>query len=520
MEAPDAIVVGAGANGLVCALALARTGLNVVIFEERPLVGGVHRTEFPFAKAPRLAAATGQHRLGFFPQELARQLRLDLALVPREPSIFAPTTEPGRYLLAGAGNDGLRAAITALSPADGPAIEAMHAELDAMLADLGSAWLSGALGVEETADRFVRPELRDKFVALCRGSLAEYVARFGLQSALVKAVLATEAVVGSWASFDTPGSGAPLLIRHAGRAHNGGGDGISLLPGNHAGIVRALVEACHAQRVKIVTGVAVRDIVVQGNAVSGVVLADGSTVDCSTVVASADPVRLSALAGAGNLTGAFAAKVAAFARPGAAAKVNLALSALPKFTALPEDKGQHRATTFLIPSGAGGEDGVRHLARSFGEASAGSFPSAPPLEVVFSSDESLHHASILVPWAPYDLSGTTWAAEEERALASVLDVLDSFAPGTRSLVVDAQFLHPKKLETHFGVTRGHLRHTDDTFVFGDRMPYVTPVNGLYSCSSACAPAGGMLGIAGHNAATRVLADFELGLERTEVGPAR
>jgi phytoene dehydrogenase-like protein len=102
----------------------------------------------------------------------------------------------------------------------------------------------------------------------------------------------------------------------------------------------------------------------------------------------------------------------------------------------------------------------------------------------------------------------------------VLDVLESFAPGTRALVVDAQFLHPKKLETQFGVTRGHLRHTDDTFVFGDRMPYVTPVTGLYSCSSACAPAGGMLGIAGHNAATRVLADFELGLERTEVGPAR
>ena len=229
MDAPDAIVIGAGANGLVCALALARTGLNVVVFEERPLVGGVHRTEFPFAKAPRLAAATGQHRLGFFPQELVRQLRVDFAVVPREPSVFAPTTEPGRFLLAGAGNDRFRAAVAALSPADAPAIEAMHAELDAMLADLGSAWLAGALGVEETADRFLRPEMRDKFVALCRGSLAEYVARFGLQSGLLKAVLATEALVGSWASFDTPGSGAPLLIRHAARALSGGGLSVSKL---------------------------------------------------------------------------------------------------------------------------------------------------------------------------------------------------------------------------------------------------------------------------------------------------
>jgi phytoene dehydrogenase-like protein len=512
---PDAIVVGAGANGLVCALALARTGLNVIVFEERPLVGGVHRTEFPFAKAPRLAAATGAHRLGFFPQEFARQLRVDLGIVPREPALFAPTTEPGRFLLATAGNDGLRAAATKLSPNDGPALEAMHAELDAMLADLGSAWLAGALPVEDTADRFVRPELRDKFVALCRGSLAEYVARFRIHSGLIKSVLATEAVIGSWASFDTPGSGAPLLVRHAARAHAGGGDGVSLLPGNHAGIVRALFDACQSARVKIVTGVAVRDITIEGNAVAGVVLADGRAIRCTTVIANADPVRLSALAGAHHLTGPFAAKVAAFARPGTAAKVNLALSSLPRFAALPDDEGQHRATTLLIP---GGEDGVRHIARSFAEASAGSFPSSPPLEIVFSSDDSLHHASILIPWAPYDLAGTTWAAEEDRALGTVLDVLESFAPGTRALVVDAQFLHPKKLETHFGVTRGHLRHTDDTFVFGDRMPYVTPVTGLYSCSSACAPAGGMLGIAGHNAATRVLADFELGLERTEAGP--
>lgn len=516
MEAPDVIVVGAGVNGLVCALALARTGLNVVVFEERPLVGGVYRTEFPFAKAPRLAAATGAHRLGFFPQELARQMRLDLGLVARDPSLFAPTTEPGRFLLARAGNEGLRAAVASAVPADVPALEAMHAELDAILADLGSAWLAGALAVEETADRYIRPELRDKFIALCRGSVAEYVARFAISSGLLKAVLATEALIGSWASFDTPGSGAPLLFRHAARSHAGGADA------GTAGIVRVLTDAVIAQRVKIATGAAVREITIEGNAVSGVVLADGRVIECTTVVASNDPSRLSALAGANNLAGPFAAKISSFARPGAAAKVNLALSALPRFAAVPDgsDLGQHRATTFLLP---GGDDAaVRNIARSFAEASAGSFPSAPPLECIFSSstDEPLHYASISIPWAPYDLAGTTWAAEEEGSLAAVLDVLDSFAPNTRSLVVDAQFLHPKKLETHFGVTRGHLRHTDDTFVFGDRMPYVTPVTGLYSCSSACAPAGGMMGIAGHNAATRVLADFELGLERTEVGPAR
>jgi phytoene dehydrogenase-like protein len=509
-DAPDAIVIGAGVNGLVCALALARSGLSVQVFEERPVVGGVLRTEFPFAKAPRLAAATGAHRIGFLPPELARALRVDLSLAPREPSLFAPTTEPGKFLLAGAGNEGLRNAA-------GGAVDAMHAELDALVADLGSAWLAGPLSLEDTADRFVRPELREAFVALCRGSLAQYVARFSLQSGLLKAALAVDALVGSWASFDTPGSGAPLLFRHAARSRAGGGDAVAAH--GLGGVVRALADAAQAARVTLTTGASVREILVEGNAAAGVVLADGRTIRSDTIVASADPVRLSALVGADRLTAPFASKIATFTRPGAVAKVNLALSALPRFTALPDARGQHRATTFLLP---GGEDAVRSLGHAFAEANAGMFPSSPPLEIVFTSpaDEPLHHASIVVPWAPYDLAGTTWAAQEDRALEEVLSVIESFAPGTRGTIVDAQFLHPKKLETQFGVTRGHLRHTDDTLVFGDRMPYVTPVIGLYSCSAACAPAGGMLGVAGHNAAARVLADFELGLERTEVSPTR
>jgi phytoene dehydrogenase-like protein len=124
---------------------------------------------------------------------------------------------------------------------------------------------------------------------------------------------------------------------------------------------------------------------------------------------------------------------------------------------------------------------------------------------------------LLVPWAPYDLAGTTWAAEEEGWLKNVLAVVDAFAPGTSSLVVDVFALSPKKLESHFGVTRGHVHHVDDSLVFGDRLAYTTPIGGLYACGAGCSPAGGVLAIAGHNAAARVLADMELGLEQTDVG---
>jgi phytoene dehydrogenase-like protein len=83
-------------------------------------------------------------------------------------------------------------------------------------------------------------------------------------------------------------------------------------------------------------------------------------------------------------------------------------------------------------------------------------------------------------------------------------------------VVDTVLYHPKKIETHFGVTRGHLGHVDDTLLFGDRLPPATPISALYTCGRGCAPAAGVFGVAGVNAGRRVIADFELALERTEV----
>ena len=524
MEGLDVIVIGAGANGLACALVLARSGLRVHVLEDRPSVGGGCRTEFPFAAAPRLAASTGTHRLGFVPPEVVRLLGVALPVRPRNPCTFVPTTTPGTFLLAPPGHEAFREAVArsaGAGPADAAALVAMHAELDAIVSDLGPAWVAGPLDVEETGDRFVRAAHRAAFVALCRGSIGAYVDRFGVKSDLVKAAIASDALASTFGGWTTPGTGAALLIRHAAQSLAGGGDAIP--DGGMGAIVKLLGEAAVAAGVTIATGKSATKIVIEGNTTVGVQLADGERLRATTVVSSADPTRLRAMIGDARLPPEYQRRIESFARPGSVAKVNLALSRLPRFTALPEDHGQHGATIHLVPGA--GTDAIARLASTFAEAEAGALPVAPPIEIVFptATDPSLcdaegrHHASVLVPWAPYDLAGTTWAAEEERLVKQVLAIIDAFAPGTSSLVVDVFALSPKKLETHFGVTRGHVHHVDDSLIFGDRMAYTTPIGGLYACGAGCSPAGGVFALAGYNAAERVLADMELGLERTEVG---
>lgn len=508
----DAIVVGGGVNGLVAALVLRRSGLSVRVLEGKPAVGGMTRAEFPFPRAPKLPAQTGAHRIGILSPALMRLLGVSIPTRPRDPCTFTPTRRG--VFLAGPGNAAFRAAAASVAPQDAAALDRFHTELDAILADLEPAWVSGPMGVEETADRYLRPALREPFLALCRGSAAAAFDRAGIQSELVRAILAADALSGTWAGPFDPGSATPLLLRHLARSAEGGCEAVP--DGGLSAVVRILTDAAIAAGVQIETGKDAAQIVVEGNAVAGVRFADGSTLAAETILASADPSRLRAMVGAEKLTPEYIARIDGFTKRGSIAKVNLALAALPRFAALPEDLGQHRAVTYLLPDADGTP--MQALARAFAEADRGLLPGAPPIECTFPTTDADGRvsASLVVGWTPYDLEGSTWAAEEERFTARVIAALDAFAPGAASLVVDASVLHPKKLETHFGVTRGHPYHIDDAFLFGERLPYTTPIGGLYACGASCAPAGAVFGAAGYNAAMRVLGDLEMALERTDV----
>ena len=194
----DVLVVGAGHNGLVAAILLARSGLRVRVIESASVVGGACRTEYPFSKAPGVGQSTGAYLLGLMQPELMERLGVSFPLLRRDPHYFLPTSE-GRYLLMGADRGSTFSQIARFfSRRDADADQALQAELGMLRTDVAPTWLQAPLSIEDTAERFVRPALREVFVELCRGTVGDYLQRFGFESELLQAMYAvTDGFTGS-----------------------------------------------------------------------------------------------------------------------------------------------------------------------------------------------------------------------------------------------------------------------------------------------------------------------------------
>ncbi len=509
----DVIVLGAGHNGLVAATVLGRAGLDVCVVERADVAGGAVRTEHPFARAPGLGQSTGAYLLGLMPPELIARLGLRLPLRRRDPHYFLPTTG-ARYLLLGSDEAAARQQLEAFfSPRDVAAIAAMDAELAALRDDIGPTWLMAPLSLEDTAARYVRPALREIFVDLCRGSVLDYLARFDFQDPLLVAMFAvTDGISGSSGGLDTPGTGLNFLVHNMCRLPGSGGTWM-VVEGGMGTVTRQLLGAAREAGALLLTASPVVAIErgAEG-AVSGVRLEDGRTLSASVVISNADPYTTRDLVGRATYDDALNDRLDAQRRDGMTMKVNLALSGLPTFTCLPEAVGQHRGTIHLLPDTA---DVLGAIRSAHADALAGRLPDFPtlewyiqtPVDPTLTDADGRQSAALFVQWVPHEVAGSSWEAEADRYALHLLSLCDRFAPGTSALVDDMLVLHPKAIESRFGMRHGHIHHLDNIFGFDARVPYRLPVPGLYACGAGCHPGGAVIGAPGHNAAMRVLADL-------------
>jgi phytoene dehydrogenase-like protein len=520
----DAIVIGAGHNGLVTACYLARAGLRVLVLERRYIVGGACVTEETFRG---YKVSTASYVNSLFHTQIVQDLNLGrygYEVLPRDPSSFTPFPD-GRSLLMGPNAELTRNEIAKFSRRDAeryPQYEAMLERVAALVEptltmappDLLRPRLADIRSMLTLGLSF-RRRLRDgagETVELLTGAARPILDRW-FESEELKGTLATDAIIGAMASPSVPGTAYVLFHHVMGEA--GGSRGVwAYMRGGMGSITQALAAAARDLGADIRCEAEVTRIDVRDGQATGVVLASGDKFSAPIVASNADAhVTFLRLLDRQVLPDAFVADVERISYASASLKINVALGELPNFTALPGvDPGpQHRGTIHICPD----QD---YIERAFDDAKYGRPSAAPVIECQLPSvvDPTVappgkHLMSMFIQYAPYELRNGSWADQRDVFADRCFDVLNEYAPNFKSSVIDRQVLAPPDLERVFNLTGGNIFQGAMTpsqlFAFRPVPGYAryrTPVRGLYLCGAAAHPGGGVMGTPGLNAAREIL----------------
>jgi len=525
----DVAIVGGGHNGLVAAAYLARAGQRVVVLEARERVGGACVTEETW---PGFKVSTAAYVNSLLRPEIVRDLELarhGYQLLPRNPSSFTPFPD-GRFLLLGPDPGLNRREVTKFSSRDAERLPRYEAMLERV-----ARWVEPTLLQTPPDPWSLRPRdlyrlarLGWRFLRLGKDGPAALEILTGaarpildrwFESEELKATLATDAIIGALAAPSTPGT-AYVLFHHVMGECDGARGVWGYVRGGMGGISEALAAAARRHGAEIRVNAPVARILARDGRVEGLALADGSEVRARRVASSADAqVTFLRLLGSEHLPAPFVEAVRAIDYGSASLKINVALSALPDFRALPgrAPGPQHRGTIHVSPT-------LDYMERAFDDARAGRPSRDPILECTIPSvvDPTVappgrHLMSMFVQYAPYRLQGASWDDVKEGFADRCFEVLEGYAPGFRRAVVDRQVLSPLDLERRFGLTGGNIFQgamTLQQLFFLRPLPgyadYRTPVRGLYLCGSATHPGGGVMGAPGYNAAREILRDARRG----------
>jgi phytoene dehydrogenase-like protein len=519
----DAIVIGAGHNGLVTACYLARAGLRVLVLERRDVVGGACVTEETF---PGFKVSTAAYVNSLFHTAIVRDLELaayGYEVLARDPSSFTPLPD-GRSLLLGPDRDLTRKEIAKFSARDAeryPRYEAMLERVAAVVEptltitppDLLKPRLGDLRTLASLGGAFRRlGDGAGEAVEILSGAARPILDRW-FESEELKGTLATDAIIGAMASPSVPGTAYVLFHHVMGEA--GGKRGVwAYVRGGMGGLTQALAAAARDLGADIRCDAEVARILVRGGRAVGVALASGDEFWAPIVASNADAcVTFLQLLDRNALPPAFVADVERISYASASLKINVALAELPSFRALPgtEPGPQHRGTIHICPD----QD---YIERAFDDAKYGRPSAQPVIECTIPSavDPTVapggrHLMSMFVQYAPYELRDGSWDGQREAFADRCFDLLDEYAPNFKSAVLDRQVLAPPDLERVFNLTGGNIFQGAMTpgqlFAFRPVPGYArysTPVRGLYLCGAAAHPGGGVMGTPGLNAAREIL----------------
>jgi phytoene dehydrogenase-like protein len=527
MTETDVIIIGAGHNGLTCAAYLAMAGLRVKVVDRRNVVGGAAVTE---EFHPGFRNSVAAYTVSLLNPRIIADLKLaehGQRIVERRAQNFLPAPD-GSYLLTGEGRT--RQSIARLSERDATRFDAFARELE-VIADVLRQFLLrpppnvveglGAGSIREALNALGTANILRKLTLEQQRSLLDLFTRSAgemlddaFESDLVKALYGFDAIVGNYASPYAAGS-AYVMLHHAFGEVNGKKGVWGHAIGGMGAITQAMAKAARGHGVDVVLDAGVREVIVERDRAVGVTLDNGETVRAKYVASSVNPKLLyTRLVPPDALPAEFLGRIRKWRSGSGTFRMNVALNALPSFTALP-GTGDHLSAGIILAPDLG------YMDRAWQDARAQGWSREPVIEVLIPStlDDTLcppgrHVASLFCQHVAPELpGGRSWDDHREEVADLMIATVDKYAPGFAASVIGRQVLSPLDLERQFGLLGGDIFHGALTLnqLFSARpmlghADYRGPLKGLYHCGSGAHPGGGVTGAPGHNAARVILGD--------------
>lgn len=524
----DAIVIGAGHNGLTAAAYLARAGLSTLVLERRDIVGGCCVTE---EIAPGCRVSTTSYIASMLRPEIISELRLadyGLRMVPCDPAIQVPFPD-GDVVPWWADRDRACAEFSRLSAKDAARFVKVDDQLKKLARylqpffmepppEIDTSSLNGWMDLFRMGKRLrcISKNEVAQLVSFLSGSLGEFLDQ-NYESEKMKTLFLANNVYGKHGGPYQPGTALGLLFHLlSGGEHQLQGF-YGHVVGGMGSITQALAVAGKKSGVEIRTSSPVMHIEVRDGRARSVVLEDGTEISARMVLSNADPKRtFLGFIEAKHLPDDFLKAVRGIKMDGPCAKVNLVLAEEPRFTGTsPKATPLERTFYTLVPS-------LEYAERCYDIAKFGEIPEQLWVDCVISSnaDDSLapagkHIMTCFVQYVPYRLRRGTWDEMRETLGDRVVKKISEYAGNVPNAILARQILTPLDLERTYGLTEGNIFHGDlrlDQLFFMRPVPgwsqYRTPIAGLYLCGAGAHPGGGVTGAPGRNAAHQALSDWK------------